>query len=141
MKKGTAWVSYILATLFFVGMAITMIVWSQNYSESNVEKGLTYAAGRLDCQSIRIAADLVYSAPNCDLTIENKGTLNIQKLLLRYGETQDELEGLILDPNDPGKKTQNPSIPWTGEVSIMPIIEVNDEMIACTDKTLTLICE
>ena len=87
----------------------------------------------MDCQQIRIQAD-----PNsCNtITVTNKGTLNIKKVLIRSPDgTIDEAIEDINVGESKGKVIAN-----FEKVSLLPVIEVGGELFGCKDKTLTVQC-
>ncbi|RME54329.1 hypothetical protein D6777_04185 [Candidatus Woesearchaeota archaeon] len=120
--------------MLFVTLAVMMITWGKGFTEKNVNKQINFVSGRADCQSIKISAE---SDPGCTtLTIKNRGMLNIKKVLVRSpdGTINQEVEDVLV-----GQDT-NVDLGAYSKLTLLPVVEVNKELIGCNDKKLSVEC-
>lgn len=145
-RKGSAWIEYTLATFLFVGLAVVLITWGRGFTQEKTDAAITMASGRMDCQQIKLdAKDLVDDDAQCTLNLANRGSLNIKKVLIRYGDTQQEVSDLKIADiilRDSGSVTDGVALtlPTAGKVEFIPLVESGTTMVGCKDKVLEITC-
>ena len=130
-KKG---IGDLLSLVLIIGLSVTLAAivgnWAIKYSQEFQPEKI--AAPELYCDNVRISIE-----GDCYLQIKNRGSLRIEKLLVRTitkdGETKtDEIAGMM--PN------QVISIPSCSngqaqEIEIIPKVKGEKETITCIEKT------
>lgn len=144
-KKGDAWISWILATTFFIMISVAVLLWAKGHTETMTSETAAYMEGKEECTLVKIAAEKD-AAEGCGLiTVENKGMINIEKMVIR---------GYYNDGSNPEQEESPPipagsdalpidlSIPApTNSTEILPIIKISGGKLAgCTAKKLVIIC-
>ena len=143
-KKGATWIEYTLATFLFTGLAIVLITWGRDFTQEKTDAAITMASGRMDCQQIKLdAKDLFDGDAQCTVTLVNRGSLNVKKVLVRYGDVQEEVPDLKIADimlRDLGTEGVNLTYVITGKVEFIPLVESGTTMVGCKDKVLDIIC-
>jgi hypothetical protein len=105
------------------------------------EKTVKFIEGGLQCENVMINVGV--DPATCVLTVTNTRYLNIEKVLVRRLEPVDsaycdEGSGTQL------KVKQSMSCPqtngWSGKIEVVPIVEVNNDLVACKNKAISLDC-
>ncbi|MEK6816620.1 MAG: hypothetical protein AABY09_03330 [Nanoarchaeota archaeon] len=144
-KKGATWIEYTLATGLFVALAVIMITWGKSFTEEKTDAAITMASGRMDCQQIRIDAVLDRSvADTCMVTIVNRGALNVRRVLVRYGDSQAEVDDLRIS-EIMRQETGNEGILMAENLfgykaELLPLVDAGEELVGCKDKILEIDC-
>lgn len=133
-RKGSTWLAWILATMLFTTLAIGMILWAKARTTELAGSTAEYEEAKMRCNEIIIAAEKVDGCK--EIEVENKGTLNIEKLVVRYnGDSFDSEEPLLV------QKTITLKIDGTpNKVELLPIIKVDNVLGSCSIKKLTIDC-
>ncbi len=145
-RKGATWIEYTLATFLFTGLAIVLITWGRGFTQEKTDAAITMASGRMDCQQIKLdAKDLADDDGRCTLRLVNRGSLNIKKVLIRYGDTQEEVPDLKIADiilRDSGGATDGVDLAYvtTGKVEFIPLVESGTTLVGCKDKVLEITC-
>ncbi|MFH1065081.1 MAG: hypothetical protein V1734_01075 [Nanoarchaeota archaeon] len=140
-KKGAEWISYILATAFFVSLSVMIIIWAKGHTEETTASTIKYIEGREECKMVFIDANT-----DCDnFEVENKGTITIKNFIVRFNSTDGVLSQMEEDTGpllpDPEQTISLIIPPDTSSVELLPIIEISQgQMASCTTKRLVVQC-
>jgi len=134
-KKGAGTIiAWVLLLGFAIGLATTVFLWTTQQTEEMGKSAVKFVEGGMQCDNTMIN---VIKNTDCSLTVKNSLYLNIEKVVLR------NLEQVISKDCDGGsplevKKeiTCTESIGWCGNVTVMPIIKVNDDLVGCKNKAV-----
>ncbi len=139
-KKGATWLEYILAMAVFVSLAVTITIYAKHRTESLSESTTQYIEAKEQCKQVFIDADCSASQVN----IENKGMLNIDKLIVRKFKKNGEVYVFDSDLESDQVQVQksislniNPDIK---RIELLPIINVESKQAACNTKKLVVDC-
>ncbi|MDD4878636.1 MAG: hypothetical protein PHO02_06420 [Candidatus Nanoarchaeia archaeon] len=137
-KKGAEWIGYILATGLFVAISVMAILWAKGHTEESTASTITYMEGKEECKMVFIDAK---KNPDCNtISIENKGTVSIEKFVIRADDARStETEGVLPTPEPIAIDLS--SISPTKNIEILPIVEISQGQLAsCTAKKLVIQC-
>lgn len=139
-KKGiTPIIGWILLVLFTVGISTVVISWSKGHGEALTKSTVNYVEGRMDCQSVRLAnTSLDCGNREVEVGLKNIGTLNIAKVSAQINDESSEMKDLDLKAQGEAK-TLKTTTPFK-KLKIIPIIESNEELIGCKEKSVTVYC-
>lgn len=144
-KRGATWIEYTLATGLFVALAVVMITWGRGFTQEKTDAAITMASGRMDCQQVRLDAILDKSVPNtCTVTIINKGSLNVKRVLVRYGGSQVEVNDLKvadLMKQETGSEGFTMAENLFGfKANLIPLVDAGKSLVGCKEKVLDIDC-
>ncbi|MDP2908396.1 MAG: hypothetical protein Q8N77_01180 [Nanoarchaeota archaeon] len=146
-KKGaSAVVAWVLLLGFSIGLATTIFLWTTRQTEEMSESAVRFVEGGMQCDNvmINVAKTPVTCTP---LIITNTRYLNIEKILLRqisnpapnpiYCQGGEKFK--VKDPAMPCPETTEPT-GWTGKIEVMPLIKIDNDLVACKNKAITVEC-
>lgn len=148
-KKGaSAVVAWVLLLGFTIGLATTVFLWTTRQTEEMSKSAVKFVEGGMQCDDVMI--NVAVSVP-CNLKIINTRYLNISQLSIRKLLPADPKSFIykdkVLEPQSKDKPVErytasvdmNP-VGYCGEVEVMPIINVDDELVGCKNKALKVNC-
>lgn len=146
-KRGMGVLEYILATVMFVTITAVMIIWARGYTSQAAEQSTEYAEAKMQCQQVKVASQ---SLKGCNqIALENKGMLNIAKFIVRQpGWTQNLESGSLAVAHNytlpaaimSGDKAKYLIDSTSKYLDILPLIDVNGELKACSEKKMIVYC-
>lgn len=140
-SKGVSYISWILTVMMAVALVTLMIYWTRSQVETTTRSTVREVSGRMECADIRISANI----ENCELKkIENKGLRNIKYIRIIIDEKDlDEIGPINVQAGNETDIIFKEKIEFIfkEKIELMPIIEVGEELFACTDKRLIEVCE
>lgn len=135
-KKAAAYLAYVLLIMVTVAMATIIITWSLSTTKELTESSVTLASGRLECKEVRIDA---VALPGCNaVTVYNKGTINIEKVMVTFDferqvpSTMIPVSGSVEVTDEDGQTFSN--------VVFLPIVKERNNLFGCVDKKLQVNC-
>ncbi len=138
-KKGaSAVVAWVLLLGFSIGLATTVFLWTTRQTEEMSKNAVRFVEGGMQCDNVMI--NVVKNA-NCSLTVKNTRYLNIEKVILRNLEkisSTDCAKGNPLGVKKDIVCGETEPVGWRGNVSVMPVIKINDELVACKNKAINI---
>lgn len=149
-KKGISEaVSWVLLLGFSIALATTVFLWTTRQTEDITKSTTRYIEGGMQCDNVMInvaKSDPTSCNPprSCCLKVTNTRYLNIEKVIFR---SLEKLLSAECDNNgQPLKATTPPASMFCGQdwassnVTVMPIVTVDDEQVGCTNKAITIEC-
>lgn len=145
-KKGAGTVvAWVLLLGFSISLATTVFLWTTRQAEEMTESTVRFVEGGMQCDNVGInvavkAATDCTPQKSCCLKITNVRYLNIEKIILRALERVDSAECGSL------AATQPPPFIFCGQdwapqnVSVMPVVKVNNDLVGCKNKAVTVKC-
>ena len=136
-KKGVGTiVSWVLLIGLSIGLATTVFFWMTRQTEELSESTVRFVEGGMQCDNVMINAAV---EDPCKLTITNTRYLNIEKVVLRSLDPVDTDE--CCNPLNVKEKKIVDKAGWSGrQVEVLPIIKVNNDLVACKNKAITVEC-
>ncbi len=91
-RKGIAiWMSWVLLVAFMVALSAFMYNWITGYTESSAER-IETSYNEESCSSVAISVDGCQKAEILNITISNKGDLEIDKVIFRLYDLYNNIE-------------------------------------------------
>ena len=144
-KKGAgAIIAWVLLVGFTIGLATTVFLWTTRQTEELTEGAVRFVEGGMQCDNVMINVAVVDPAKypecgvSCCLKIANTRYLNIEKVILRSLESVETDE--CCSPLNIKEYAIIDKSGWSGNIEVLPIIKVNDDLVACTNKAITIEC-
>jgi hypothetical protein len=139
-----AWVLLIGLT---VSLAVIVTTWTRQQAEDTVEGIASGTEVDLRCSAVSFNAQ-----PLCDtetIKIVNRGDFSIHKFVIHMKNAEglkSKTVNLFEEPHEvliPGKtQTINTNLgDMYGEIDLTPFIKVEDQIVGCSDRKLTVKCE
>jgi|TARA_Y100000310_G_scaffold38954_1_gene36541 hypothetical protein len=137
-KKGIGPViAWILLLGFSISLAVMVFNWTRTQTEDLTESTVSYVEGKLECQEISI--NVVTNEDCTELTISNRGKLNIEQFAIRT--FRDEYENTLMEKNLLAPKASRIlNIVQSNKIEVIPIIEANDKLVGCFEKRIAHEC-
>ena len=151
-KKG---ISPVIGWILMVGLTITLAgvvtVWMKSTATYTAEKMTTTVGTDIQCSDVSINAYEYGGQINCDIiNLINRGYFTIESVKLRaLGDVQDIF---FPDPLNPSENiTLNPgenisinlniqNIPSNKKIGLVPIVMIEESMMACMTKEIAVQC-
>ncbi|MBU4501242.1 MAG: hypothetical protein KKA79_01520 [Nanoarchaeota archaeon] len=145
MKKRTSRgiapiVSWILLLGFAIGLATLISLWQIDQTEDFGSSVIRYASGIMDCNELSFN---VYSSDGCNtVKIKNSGYFSIDGFVVRsfsgFGAKSDVKEVFV-------KAQESGELEFilvsADRIEVMPIVDVEGEMVGCKDKVIESSCD
>jgi len=129
-------VAWVLLLGFAISLATTVFLWTTRHTEEMGESAVKFVEGGMQCDNTMIN---VIKNSNCSLTVKNSLYLNIEKVVLRNLEQVKTADCALGIPLEVKKEiTCDESETWCGNVTVMPIIKVNDDLVGCKNKAVLI---
>ena len=151
-KKGAGTViAWVLLLGFSVGLATTVFLWTTQQTEEMSESATNFVEGGMQCDNVMINV-AVEDPAACTITVTNTRYLNIYQLSIRKLYISDPLsyiyDNKVIEPRSesklPAKYTASIYLSaqgnYCGKIEVMPIIKVDDELVGCKNKAVTIDC-
>lgn len=138
MNKKASWVSWVLLLALVVSASVAIIIWARDFTEESTEHTIQYVSGRSDCRSILFSIDEGSSCSSLGLT--NRGTLNIQKFMVRAVDNSQEITEPLLMNGQITVSIEQPLNTPGNSIAIIPIIESSGKLFGCSEKQVTYTC-
>ncbi|MBU4502975.1 MAG: hypothetical protein KKA79_10355 [Nanoarchaeota archaeon] len=146
-KKGAGTIiAWVLLLGFSIGLAITVFMWTTQQTEEMGKTSVRFVEGGMMCDNVMINV-AVDNPTTCSITISNTRYLNISQISIR------QLEGTPTSTNEPvNLAPRSKDIPesqskyskvtgYCGDIEVMPIITINEELVGCKNKAITIECD
>jgi len=147
-KKGASpAIAWVLVLGLTIGIATTTFFFLSQQADDLTEKAVTYGEGGLQCESVMVNV-AVQNLAECNLSVVNRGYVNIDQLVIRQtddkGLNSTVYKDKILEPKSEGKdEALYKAVIQTGfcgNVTVMPIISVRDQLSGCSNRVLEVDC-
>lgn len=144
-KKGiSVWISWVLLVVFIVLLSAFMYGWMTNYTRQTTEDVKKVVYNEEECNYISLDIDACSTDSLILINFSNRGTLRIDKILLRL-HSQQNVTNIELNMTKDNKtlkpeRTRTESINDTGNIYIIdaiPIYIKGEYKIVCTNKLST----
>ena len=150
MKRGQgAIIAWVLLIGLSVSLAVVVSTWTRQQAEETAEGIVSQTEVDLRCASVSFNA-----APDCvdsfEMKIVNRGDFTIHKFVAQIQSKDGKLVSNTInlfengrEPLKPGDtqtlKTQNSF--QNSEIGLVPFIKVEDQIVGCSTRKLTVKCE
>ena len=150
MKRGQgAIIAWVLLIGLSVSLAVVVSTWTRQQAEETAEGIVSQTEVDLRCASVSFNA-----APDCvnsfEMKIVNRGDFTIHKFVAQIQSKDGKLVSNTInlfengrEPLKPGDtqtlKTQNSF--QASEIGLVPFIKVDDQIVGCSARKLTVKCE
>jgi len=135
-KIAAAWISWVILLGFMASIATGIFIWGRKRAELATEITINYVEGNMECRKIRLDAE----CKTGELSITNKGLIGVDKIKL-FKKNEETKSEIIEDRILPGETKKINIGSDFKKVEVIPIINVKDELIGCSDKKINLVCE
>ena len=146
-KKGIGVIiGWVLLIGFTIGLATTVFLWTTKQTEELTEGAIRFVEGGMQCDNVMINVAVVdpdkylqcSGGSSCCLKITNTRYLNIEKIILKSLESVETDE--CCSPLNVTEYAIIDKSGWSGKIEVLPIMKVNDDLVACTNKAITIEC-
>lgn len=136
-KKAAGYLAYVLLIMVTVAIAAAVITWSLSTTKELTESSVTLASGRLECKEVRI--DAVANAGCTSVTIYNKGTINLEQVMVTFDFERQVPSEMIPVFGSAEVKEVNAQQTFSKAV-FLPIVKERNNLYGCVDKKLQVNC-
>ncbi len=128
-------ISWVLLIGLSVVIASMVTVWMRTTAEEVAEDLAFDVEQDARCADVSISAQ---TQNNCNtVTIENRGLFSINKVKIRYDGTFEEYD-LEIKPTQSAPLSLN--IQGYNEINVIPVTQIDNQMIGCLDREVTVSC-
>ena len=125
-------ISWVLMIGFTVALAVIVTQFLREQAETTSENIVIDTEGDLRCSDVSLTA---YCFTQDSIKIKNKGYFTIYEIRVRKNE---ELTSYPINLK-PGQESETLNT-GPGNLDIIPIIKVEDKLLACSDRKVSLTC-
>ena len=146
-KKGVSIaISWVLLVGFAVTLALIVTVWMKSFAD-DATKGATEDV-EIDIKCSEVSLNAIKTTPcqlNLTMDITNTGYFTIEKVKVRGTDTSTkefEFQGAepSLKPTQTKTLYTNTDYPSSTEITIIPIIKVDQRFVGCADRIIKISC-
>tara|TARA_Y100000310_G_C20659472_1_gene803875 strand:+ start:766 stop:1203 length:438 start_codon:yes stop_codon:yes gene_type:complete len=145
MKLNKRGISPAISWVLLIGLSVTLAgmvtFWTRSISETTTEKLVMDVEHDMRCSEISLNAQ-ISAGSNCgsslSLDITNSGYFTIKKIKLRTTNTEEfEIE---IKPTKTQTLNTNTNYPTISEVGIIPVTEVEGQLLGCLEREIKVNC-
>ena len=143
MKRGISeLISYVLLLGLAIALGILVINWFKDQATTTITEIEATTETEMLCADVSLNGAINTDCSTGDLNISNRGYHKIDSIKVRSRiNTNSNListnYNVNLNPGESQSLNINPSVE---QIDILPLIKLNDKLVVCTDRKVTIQC-